>query len=144
MSQENVDLIRGLQPAPEVDVARLFRDDASAEMLLEALAPFVTEDFACSGSTSIERVSGVGLDGLREVWLEWLEPWESYRAEIEDVVDAGDQAVVLVRNYGRRKGSDAEVPVRAAAVWTVRDGEIARADFYADRAEALEAVGLSE
>ena len=89
-------------------------------------------------------VSRVGLNGLREVWLEWLEPWESYRAEIEDVIDAGDQAVVLSRDYGRRKGSDAEVPLRAGAVWTVRDGKIARADFYPERAEALEAVGLAE
>ena len=72
----------------------------------------------------------------------WLEPWENYRTEIEDVLDAGDQTVVLVRDYGRRKGSDAEVSQRAAAIWTVHDGKIARADFYTDRDEALEAVRL--
>ena len=144
MSQENVELISGFQPAPEVDVAQLFRDDATADALLQALAPLVRADFECSGRTSVETTSRVGLSGLREVWLVWLEPWENYRTEIEELIDAGDQTVVLVRNYGRHKGSDAEVSLRAAAVWTVRDGKIARADFYTDRAEALEAAGLME
>ncbi len=31
---------------------------------------------------------------------------------------------------------------RTLAVWTVRDGKITRAEFYANRAEALDAVGL--
>jgi SnoaL-like domain len=144
MSQENVELIRALQPDPGVDLAQLFRDDATAAALLEALAPFVWADLECFGGTSIEGVSGSGLNGLRAVWLEWLEPWESYRTEIEELIDAGDQTVVLVRDYGRRKSSDAEVSQRAAAVWTVRDGKVARAEFYADRSQALEAAGLTE
>ena len=145
MSQENVELISGFQPAPEVDVAQLFRDDATADALLQALAPLVRADFECSSAGPPSKTtSRVGLSGLREVWLVWLEPWENYRTEIEELIDAGDQTVVLVRNYGRHKGSDAEVSLRAAAVWTVRDGKIARADFYTDRAEALEAAGLME
>jgi ketosteroid isomerase-like protein len=31
-----------------------------------------------------------------------------------------------------------------AAVWTFRDGKVVRFDAYADRAEALEVVGLEE
>jgi ketosteroid isomerase-like protein len=31
-----------------------------------------------------------------------------------------------------------------AQVWTVRDGRQARMDMYSDRAEALEAAGLTE
>jgi ketosteroid isomerase-like protein len=33
------------------------------------------------------------------------------------------------------------VEQRNAAVWTVRDGRIVRAEFYADRAEGLASVG---
>jgi ketosteroid isomerase-like protein len=51
---------------------------------------------------------------------------------------------VLVRDYGRRAGMSAEISVLGAAVWTVRDGKIARVRFYPDRAEALQAVGLQE
>jgi ketosteroid isomerase-like protein len=50
----------------------------------------------------------------------------------------------LVRDFGRRAGMTAEVSVLSAAVWTVRDGRIARVAFYLDRSEALDAAGLSE
>ena len=72
------------------------------------------------------------------------EPGESYRTEIEDVIDAGDDVVVLVRDYGRRPGMTAEISIRAAALWTVRDGRISRAIFSTDRAEVLASVGLTE
>jgi ketosteroid isomerase-like protein len=144
MSQENVELVRGLQPGPAVDLVQVFRDEGVAGGMLKAMAPFLHPDFEAIARTSIQDVSGAGLEGLRDVWLEWLQPWESYRVEIEDVIDVGDQAVVLVRDYGRRTGSDAEVAMTAAAVWTVRHGLIVRAEFYAERGEALDAAGLSE
>jgi ketosteroid isomerase-like protein len=84
------------------------------------------------------------MEGLRAACVEWLDPWESYRTEIEDVIDAGDEVVVLTRDYGRRSGTAAEVSMLGAAVWTVRDGKIARACFYPYRADSLEAVGLRE
>ena len=121
----------------------MLRDDALAEALLGGMAPFVHPDFEAVARTSLEAPSGAGLPGLREIWLEWLAPWESYRVEVEDVIDAGDQALVLIRDFGRQEGSHAEVSIQAGAVWTVRDGRIARVDFYSDRAEAFEAAGLS-
>jgi ketosteroid isomerase-like protein len=60
------------------------------------------------------------------------------------VIDAGDEVVVLVRDYGRRAGMAVEVSMVGASVWTVRDGKIAKTAFYPNRSEALEAVGLSE
>jgi ketosteroid isomerase-like protein len=75
--------------------------------------------------------------------LDWLEPWETYRVEVEDVIDAGDDVVVLVRDYGRRVGMTHEVSVRSAAIWTVRDRKVARVAFYLDRTEALTAAGLT-
>jgi ketosteroid isomerase-like protein len=36
------------------------------------------------------------------------------------------------------------VVAETAGVYLVRDGRIARADYYADQAEALAAVGLTE
>jgi hypothetical protein len=36
------------------------------------------------------------------VWLDWLAPWESYRAEIAEVIDAGDQVLVIADDYRRR------------------------------------------
>jgi ketosteroid isomerase-like protein len=146
MSQENVEFVRSLQPAPETDLAATLRDDAAAAVALGALRPFVHEDVEIVGPNIISReeITYVGLDGLRAGWLDWLAPWESYRVEIEDVIDAGDDVVVLPRDYGRRAGMAVEVGVMGGAVWTVRDGKVARIAFYLNRNEALEAVGLSE
>jgi ketosteroid isomerase-like protein len=144
MSQENVELVRRLQPSRDSDLVALFRDEKTARALLKDLSPFFHEDFEIVAPTPGQRAPFVGLEGLRAGWLDWLDPWESYRTEVEDVIDADDQVVVLVRDYGRRPGMDAEVGVVSAAVWTVRDGKIARVAFYVNRSEAIEAVGLAE
>jgi ketosteroid isomerase-like protein len=146
MSQENVELVRSLQPSPDTDLVALFRDDAAATALGEAVSPFIHEDFEIVAPTFVsgQGVRFVGLEGLRAGWLDWLEPWESYRVEVEDVIDAGDEVLVLVRDYGRRAGMAVEASVIGGAVWTVRDGKIAKVAFYLNRSEALEAVGQSE
>src|SRR5689334_24755258 len=78
---------------------------------METLSPFFHEDVEIVAPSFVagEGVRFVGLEGLRAAWLDWLEPWESYRVEVEDVIDAGDDAVVLVRDFGRRAGVTAEV-----------------------------------
>jgi ketosteroid isomerase-like protein len=146
MSQENVELVRALQPSGDMDLVTLFRDEATASALIETLSPFFHEDCEIVAPTLIgtQDARFVGLEGLRAGWLEWLDPWESYRVEVEDVIDAGDEAVVLVCDYGRRAGMAAEVSAVGGAVWTVRDGRVAKVAFYPNnRNEALEAVGLS-
>jgi SnoaL-like protein len=144
MSAENVELVRQLQPPPNVDLVTLFRSEAGTSRLFETLAPFLQDDFIAAGSR-IQDSEFVGLAGLKRGWADWLEPWESYRVEIEDVLDAGgDAVVVLTRDFGRRAGMEVEVSIQGAAVWTVRDGKIARATFYTNRDDALKAAGLSQ
>jgi ketosteroid isomerase-like protein len=145
MGDDAVELVRSLQPAPDVNLADLFLRDADAatvEAALAAIAPRYTDDFVCvlHGLSSEERY---GPQGLRESWLDWIGPWESYRAEI-DTVTAGEDGRVLVigRDYGRRPGMTGEVELLASAVWTVRDGRVARAEFFTERADARRAAGL--
>jgi ketosteroid isomerase-like protein len=86
-----------------------------------------------------------GQDGLRAAWRDWLAPWASYRSEIEELIDVEEHVVAVVRDYGRREPDAPEVGLQAAAVWTVRDGRVVRAEFYpSGRAEALVSVGLAE
>ena len=122
---------------------RPFLDDAT----FGALAPFFHEDCEILGPSAItggQSEPRTGLEALRALWLDWLDPWESYRVEIDDVIDAGEHVVTLTRSYGRRAGMDLEVSILAGTVWTVRDGKIARVTFCARQSEALEAVGLLE
>ncbi|HMD56709.1 MAG TPA: nuclear transport factor 2 family protein [Solirubrobacteraceae bacterium] len=146
MSQENVEIVSALQPAPGVDLAQLFRDDLLWAAVSATLAPSLAPDFECvaRGVPIGEETVYEGLLGLRALWLEWLAPWRTYRTEVEEIVDLGERVVVLVRDFARHEENAHEVEQTAAAVWTVQDGKVIRADFYANRAEAIKAVGLEE
>lgn len=145
MSQGNVDLVTRLHAAPDANMAELFRNDDIWAALVDAFGHFFHPDFETvpPGVPGTERVY-VGIDGFRAAWLGWLEPWQTYRSEIKQTLDAGDRVLVLVNDYGCREGSAEEVKVDGSGVWTVRDGKIARAEFFAHRSEAFKAAGLSE
>ena len=82
---------------------------------------------------------------MREAFRIWLGTWEDYRQELEEIIDTpGDEVIVLVREFGRGKGSGIEVERPIAAMWTLRDRKAVRIRFYPDRDAALEALGLTE
>ncbi|HME05124.1 MAG TPA: hypothetical protein VKG38_19025, partial [Solirubrobacteraceae bacterium] len=66
MSRENVELVTALQLAPDVDVAKLFRDDDMWSELANAVGPFFHSNFESvpPGVPGTEKVH-IGLDGLR-------------------------------------------------------------------------------
>jgi hypothetical protein len=144
VSQENVDIVLALQPAPGANMVQLFRDDLLWAAVSARLAPALAPEFKviAHGLPDSQRVEGV--EGLRDSWLQWLAPWESYRAEVEEAIDLGERVLLLIRDYGRRTSDMHEVAITSAAVWTVHEGKVTRAEFYADRGEALKAVGLEE
>ncbi len=142
MSRENVEVVLRLQPGPEVDLAHLFRNDDRWARFKKAAGPIYHSDFTSAAALlGIDSISA-GLDGLREFWLDWLAPWATYRTEAEEAIDLGERVLVLSRSYGRLEGGAQEVEEAPASVWTVRGEKIARIEFYADRPEALKAVGL--
>jgi ketosteroid isomerase-like protein len=146
MSRQNVALVKALYPPPGTDIAALFRDEDTFARMREAFSSLVTDDFR---SVMVAAVLGqprtyAGLEGLRQNWLDWLEPWATYRTTIDELIDAGDRVVILLRDHGRRKDMDEEVELIGASIATFREGKLARWEDYADRAEALEAAGLAE
>jgi ketosteroid isomerase-like protein len=147
MSKENVEIVRRLQPAPDVDLTELFelaRGDGDIEGALREAAPAFTDDFVCIFHALSEEPR-LGIEGLRRSWLDWLAPWETYRTEIKELVDADDRVVVMSRDFGRRPGMELEVHFDGCAVWTVRDAKVARVEFFpTDRVAAFEAAGLSQ
>jgi ketosteroid isomerase-like protein len=85
-----------------------------------------------------------GHDDVRAWLVEWAEALPDMRWEAERILDAGVEVVVaLVRAVGRGavSGLDVETPAYGT-VFTVRSGMIVRIEEYADRKQALEAVGL--
>ena len=148
MSRENVEIVRQLLPPPDANLVTdlLFRgDDAGWNAYAsDVLSPWFTDDFVSVAHIGASNVSARGLQGWRDGWLDWLEPWETYRTEIERISDADDRVLVFSRDYGRRFGMADEVELKGSAVWTVRDRRISRAEFFTDRAKAVQAAGLTE
>jgi ketosteroid isomerase-like protein len=142
MPQANEELVLRSIPAPDVDIAPLFRDDEMWASVSAAFAPVLHADFRCTAALFGSEISYVGIDGFRALWLDWLAPWATYRTETEETIDLGDRVVWLGLDFGRRKGSTGDVKGDVAVLWTFRDGKVVRWDGYTDRAAALKDVGL--
>jgi SnoaL-like domain len=54
-----------------------------------------------------------GHEGVRTYWRNWLSAWSDLQFEIQDVVDAGDEVVLLIRN----QRSNPEPAESAACPW---------------------------
>jgi ketosteroid isomerase-like protein len=87
-----------------------------------------------------------GYDGVARYLREITDVLDDYRMVPERFVDAGeDRVLVFSREGGRGKESGAEVQTHLTAhLWTLRDGKAIRMQSYWERADALDAVGLSE
>ena len=133
MSQENVEIVR-----------RYFRayEPGGLDALAEFWHPDITWRAAEGALDDVGLMEGPG--ELRRYYEQWEDTFESSRVEAEELVDAGDQVVAVVRGFGRMKESEAEVDIRYATVLSIRDGKIAAGREYFTREEALEAAGLSE
>ena len=132
MSQENVEIVRRVGE-------RLNSGD------VDGVLQFCTPDVEFDASRALGPLHGTydGLDQARQAFEEFFGPWESFRIELDELIDAGED--VVASGVGYFRGRDGiEVRARAAWVWTIRDGAIARMCFYQERREALEAAGLSE
>ena len=142
MPQSNVDLLKALLPDPSTDVAQLFRDEDWFAGTVEAVAglfdPAVESVPAWRGAGTTYS----GIDGFREMWLDWLEPWASYHVQVDEMIDVGDSVVVFVRDRARRHGMEVEVELISGSLWAFANGKIVRVQFYANREELREAVGL--
>ena len=56
----------------------------------------------------------------------WIESFDGFRVEPEQVVERGGRLIAVVRQTGRGHASGVEVEARLAHVWTVEDGRAVR------------------
>ena len=86
-----------------------------------------------------------GRDGVAELYAEWIDSFEDFRVEVEEMIDDGaDTVIVMTRLRGRFRGSTDEVDLIEAHVWKLIDGKAVEIREYRTRVQALEAVGLQE
>ena len=63
---------------------------------------------------------------------------------IKEAIDAPDNQIIAIEGWHGRGRDGLEVEVELTDVYAFRDGLIIRVDGFRDRADALEAAGLSE
>ena len=85
-----------------------------------------------------------GHEGLRRLFGEFHEVWGKIEYDYEELIDAGQHVVAVVRRHARGRASGVDVEAPLALLWTVRDGKVVRVVWCSTREEALEAAGLSE
>jgi ketosteroid isomerase-like protein len=131
MSRENLEVVRRLYEAfTQSDL------DAASELFDPGI------EFDISRTNPEGRVYH-GIAGLTEAMEQWLSPWEEYRLEPLEFIDAGDdRVVVLHRERGRVKGTDSWTEHQRGVVYTVRGRRITRYEEHQGRVEALGAAGL--
>jgi ketosteroid isomerase-like protein len=86
-----------------------------------------------------------GPEGFRRFWQTWIDSFDEFRIDIEEVIDAGDIVVVMAAVCGR--GKDSGVETRSPSfpqVWRLQGSEIASMEALQNRAAAVEALGLEE
>src|SRR5436190_16603149 len=133
MSQENVEIVR--QAA-----AAFNRGDL--DTWIESWADDI--DYRAIEGALDDRGAMHGKEAVRAYVQDWLDMFDNLRTEAVELIDAGEDRVAATRNSGRAKLSGVETDITYAALYTIRDGKIARGREYWTKEQALEAAGLRE
>jgi ketosteroid isomerase-like protein len=143
MSRENVELVLSLFDDTTVDLLRLFGGGIPEGADFSVLADDVEVVFVGLEPGLVDGTYR-GVAGLFEGWHDWLAPWSSYKAEVEDVFYTGDDVVTLVKLVGETKHGGVVIDQAGAGVWTIQDGRVVKLAFHLDRRSALESVGRAD
>ena len=93
----------------------------------------------------VEEIDAIcGHDALIRYTERWLDAWESYREQVNEIIDGGELVVGAVTVNVRGSGSGVQIAQTMFHVFEIRDAKIARMREYLDRDSALEAAGLEE
>src|SRR5688500_18324744 len=113
MSQENVEIVRAAFDA---------FNEGDLDGVLKDAAPRFEYDF----SRSRGPARGIyRLDQMRDYFKVFASTWGAVRLGPEEFIEAGEHVVTPFTN--RFRGRDGiEVTARAAYIWTIHDGAIAR------------------
>ena len=138
MSQETVEVVRQFLAA----FAELDEGLVGPERIGEFLAQDAITTFSGFGFVDQQTLRGWGFLEFRTAWME---PYDDFMYEPKRILDAGASRVVATMHQrGKPHGSDSWVEMNYGIVYSVEEGLIRRADFYAPPEQALEAAGLSE
>ena len=136
MSQENVEIVRRVYDA----AAR--RDDIAP---FEVYAEDIVWDLSHTRRAALNpKTVYHGHEGVRENWRDALSVFGAVDFDVEELIDAGDRVLAVIREREVGRASGAPVETTHLAVWTLAEGKVTKLQVFDDRHQALEAAGLSE
>ncbi len=121
--------------------------DAANRQDYEAVFAFYHADCESVFPRQMATLGDSGVRGRKERILfekRWRGEWGEFRYVPDELVDLGDQILILGRLEGSGAGSGALVDSEWAVLYTILRGQAIRENVFFDRREALEAAGLSE
>ena len=131
MSQENVEIVRRMW-------------DAFLAADIQSALSFFAPDVEWDGTNLPDGQIGTGHPAILDHVARWAEAWDDWTVEVERVVEAGrDQVILFMREKGR-SDSGLTMDELHAELYTLRGGLIVRRQGFSDPNEALEAAGLRE
>jgi ketosteroid isomerase-like protein len=92
---------------------------------------------------AVESGTYKGIDGLRRYVADIDQAWERYDRELEELIDAGDAVVAILKIEAVSRTTGIQLRQRVGFVYWIRDGRIARMVSFPTVDDALDAVGLS-
>jgi ketosteroid isomerase-like protein len=107
----------------------------------EGLAAFAHEDIEVDDPERTGKTWHAH-DGYREFLAEWLEAFDEYRVEVEEIEANGDIYYVRFTQRGRGVGSGIEFALPLQYVLTFRGEKIARTQVFTPSEDARRAAGL--
>jgi ketosteroid isomerase-like protein len=114
--------------------AAFHRGDGAA-----ALAHFAP-DVVLDASHRVDGRVGHGREELAAIVGEWMEAWDGWKEEIEEIRDLGDRVLVTSVQSGRGRESGVEWANRFAMLFEFRGLEITHWTIYDDVDAAGEAI----
>lgn len=107
--------------------------------LLERLDPNVVWDN--TGNTPPDH-HGIqrGKAEVARIITEWVESWGEYSIAVDEVIDAGDDVVLVVTESGVGRHSGVPLEHRHCYIWSFRDGRIVWGTERGSKAEALDLI----
>ncbi len=113
---------------------------------IEALLPYLDPEVEWHApKESMEPGSYHGHAGVRDYLGRLAEVFEQARAEPVDVIDVdAERVIAVIRAIGRSEKFGTEIDAEWAWLIRMRSGKGIEVRLFTDRAQALEAVALSE
>jgi ketosteroid isomerase-like protein len=132
MSRANVEIVR-----------RAFEARQRGEPWDDTLDPEFEWDFSAYPGLDLE-VRGRGHENFARAMERYRRAWIDYESAAKELIDAGDDVVVVIHETARLRGTEMLVERDLIVVWTMRAARATRMRGYQTMREALQSVGLRE